>query len=390
MDTESSSPATAAFLSASSVNHPAFDQFVATIAALRAPDGCPWDREQTHASIAKNMIEEAYEAVDAIEAGDVPHLREELGDVLLQVVLQSQIAADAGEFDIDDVCADVNAKMVRRHPHVFGEARAANASEVLDLWDQVKLAERAAATPVSASGNTGSSAVSTSVAPSPMSADAAKPLASAISQPSVEGLLDGIPTSFPALMQAQKISRKAASAGFEWDSLEDVWDKVREEIGELREAYAVAPKAANGKVDAGAAREAATAATQRAAGDQPAEGGSAGEVAPTEGGSTGDTAPAKGGSTAEAVPAEGGSTGDDGAQRAVAAVEEELGDVLFLLVNVGRRMGVDAESALRATCAKFRRRWAFMERAAQADGRRVEELAADEREALWEKAKKNI
>ena len=114
-------------------DHPCFDDFVATIAALRAPDGCPWDRAQTHQSIAHNMIEEAYEAVDAIESGDTAHLREELGDVLLQVVLQSQIAADAGAFDIDDVCADVNAKMIRRHPHVFGEARADNASEVLDL-----------------------------------------------------------------------------------------------------------------------------------------------------------------------------------------------------------------------------------------------------------------
>ena len=127
------------------VDHPAFDQFVATIAALRAPDGCPWDREQTHESIAHNMIEEAYEAVDAIESTDVPHLREELGDVLLQVVLHSQIASDAGEFTIDDVCADVNAKMIRRHPHVFGEATAENANDVLGLWDQVKLAERRSA-----------------------------------------------------------------------------------------------------------------------------------------------------------------------------------------------------------------------------------------------------
>ena len=103
-------------------NHAEFDAFVETIAKLRAPDGCPWDREQTHASIAHNMIEEAYEAVDAIEARDVAHLREELGDVLLQVVLQSQIAADAGEFTIDDVCRDINEKMVRRHPLIFGEA----------------------------------------------------------------------------------------------------------------------------------------------------------------------------------------------------------------------------------------------------------------------------
>ena len=103
-------------------NHAEFDAFVETIAKLRAPDGCPWDREQTHASIAHNMIEEAYEAVDAIEAHDAAHLREELGDVLLQVVLQSQIAADAGEFTIDDVCRDINEKMVRLHPHIRGSA----------------------------------------------------------------------------------------------------------------------------------------------------------------------------------------------------------------------------------------------------------------------------
>lgn len=303
--------------------HPAFDGFVTTIAALRAPDGCPWDRAQSHESIAHNMIEEAYEAVDAIESGDVKHLREELGDVLLQVVLQSQIAADAGEFDIDDVCADVDAKMIRRHPHVFGEARAANASEVLDLWDQVKLAERGAGEPAAPAEGPAADAPADSSAPAP------------------EGLLDGVPTSFPALMQAQKISRKAASAGFEWDALDDVWEKVREEVSELREAYAAAPKAANGKVDAGAAAGSSSA-----------------------------------GCALFRTP-----------EQAVAAVEEEFGDVLFSLVNVGRRMGVDAEGALRATCAKFRRRWAHMEQAAREGGSSVEALEPDEREALWGQAK---
>ncbi|MDY3949839.1 MAG: nucleoside triphosphate pyrophosphohydrolase [Eggerthella lenta] len=310
--TASPSPAAplASQLAANPCSHPSFDQFVATIAALRAPDGCPWDRTQTHQSIAHNMIEEAYEAVDAIEAADVAHLREELGDVLLQVVLQSQIASDAGEFDIDDVCADVNEKMVRRHPHVFGEAQAANAGDVLDLWDRVKMAEKGAADEA---------------------ADGAGERR--------EGLLDGVPTSFPALMQAQKISRKAAAAGFEWDSLDGVWEKVREEIAELQEAYAVAPKAANGKVDAAAVS-----------------------------------------SDAAVDPA--------AAEAAVAAVEDELGDVLFSLVNVGRRMGVDAEGALRSTCRKFRDRWAWMEQAAWQQGRTIEDLSGDERETLWEEAKK--
>ena len=151
------------------------------------------------------MIEEAYEAVDAIEMGDVSHMREELGDVLLQVVLQSQIAADAGEFDIEDVAADVDAKMVRRHPHVFGDEAAAGASEVLSLWDKVKLQEKQAADQAGEEGG---------------------------DEPPA-GLLDGVPVSYPALMQAQKISRKAAAAGFEWETLEDVWGQVRSEIDEL-------------------------------------------------------------------------------------------------------------------------------------------------------------
>lgn len=205
-----------------------FDAFVKTIAALRAPDGCPWDREQTHASIAHNMIEEAYEAVDAIEQADVAHLREELGDVLLQVVLQSQIAADAGEFTIEDVCRDINEKMIRRHPHVFGEANAATAAEVTALWDAVKLAENKAAQTgavvtdaADAGENIGGVAVS--------GADEA-------AEPRPAGLLDGVPTSFPALMQAQKISRKAVAAGFEWECEADVWAKVEEEIAEFKAA----------------------------------------------------------------------------------------------------------------------------------------------------------
>lgn len=256
-----------------------FAAFVDTIAALRAPNGCPWDREQTHESIARNMIEEAYEAVDAIEQYDAPHLREELGDVLLQVVLQSQIAADAGEFTVADVCRDVNAKMIRRHPHVFGEAAAGSAEDVLSIWDNVKLAEKSAA-----------------------DAQAEEP----------EGLLDSVPVSFPALLQAYKISRKAVAAGFEWDTVEDVWAKVEEEIAEFKQACR-----------------------------------------------------------------------SDDAQ----AKELEFGDVLFSLVNVARKEGIDAETALRATCRKFRERWAFMEGAAWGQGKRIEELDMDEMQQLWDQAK---
>lgn len=256
-----------------------FAAFVDTIAALRAPDGCPWDREQTHESIAHNMIEEAYEAVDAIEQHDPTHLREELGDVLLQVVLQSQIAADAGEFTVADVCNDVNQKMIRRHPHIFGDAQAASADEVLTLWDSVKMAEKNAAD-------------------------------EQVQQPT--GLLDGVPVSFPALMQAHKISRKAVAAGFEWESVEDVWAKVEEEIAEFKEAC-------------------------------------------------------KNGTAQEK--------------------ELEFGDVLFSLVNVARKVGVDAETALRASCRKFRERWAFMEGAAWGQGLRVEDLSMEELQQLWDQAK---
>ena len=256
-----------------------FAAFVDTIAALRAPNGCPWDREQTHESIARNMIEEAYEAVDAIEQRDTTHLREELGDVLLQVVLQSEIAADAGEFTVADVCRDVNAKMIRRHPHVFGKAAAGSAEDVLSIWDNVKLAEKSAA-----------------------DAQTEEP----------EGLLDSVPASFPALLQAYKISRKAVAAGFEWDTVEDVWAKVEEEIAEFKQACR-----------------------------------------------------------------------SDDAQ----AKELEFGDVLFSLVNVARKEGIDAETALRATCRKFRERWAFMEGAAWGQGKRIEELDMDEMQQLWDQAK---
>ena len=185
--------------------HPEFDRLVRTMWRLRQPDGCPWDREQTHRSITRNMIEEAYEAVDAIESDDTPHLLEELGDVLEQVVLHAQIAADDGAFTIDDVVAGLNEKLVRRHPHVFGEhVAASDGAEVMDIWDDVKAAERAAA----AEGDE----------PEP-------------------GLLDSIPRGLPSLMQCQKLSKRAAKAGFEWADEGGVWDKVAEERAEFeREA----------------------------------------------------------------------------------------------------------------------------------------------------------
>lgn len=261
--------------------HPDFDALVRTVWRLRQPDGCPWDREQTHQSIAKNMIEEAFEAVDAIEGSQTRHMEEELGDVLMQVVLHAQIASDEGAFDIDDVCCGISEKLVRRHPHVFGDAHANDADEVLGIWDQVKLGEHKKA------GEEASQAGERR-----------------------EGLLDGVPVQLPALMQAQKISRKAAAAGFEWRTTDDVWAQVYSEIDEFRAEP-------SGSLEA----------------------------------------------------------------------ELEFGDILFALINVARREHIDAESALRATCAKFRRRWASMEEAAWASGRDIADVSNDEQEALWAAAK---
>ena len=257
--------------------HPEFDRLVRTMWRLRQPDGCPWDREQTHRSITKNMVEEAYEAVEAIEANDREHLIEELGDVLEQVVLHAQIAADDGAFTIDDVVAGLNEKLVRRHPHVFGEhAAAGDGGEVQDIWDDVKAAERAA------SGE----------------------------KDAPQGLLDSVPRSLPALMQAQKISKRAAKAGFEWETVADIWDKVAEERAEFE-------------------REAP-------------------------------------GSDARAL---------------------EFGDLLFALVNVARREGVDAEEALAASNRKFRARWSRMEELARAEGLDLDELDTERLNELWDHAK---
>lgn len=199
--------------------HPEFDRLIRTIWRLRQEDGCPWDKEQTHQSISRNMIEEAYEAVEAIAEGSPEHLEEELGDVLEQVLLHSQIESDGGAvggardraagtagvraagFDIDDVCRALNQKLVRRHPHVFGPeaGSTSSAAAVLDVWESVKAEERA----------------------------------SAEDTVHTEGLLDSVPQSLPALMQAQKISKRAAKMGFEWASVDDVWDKVAEERTEF-------------------------------------------------------------------------------------------------------------------------------------------------------------
>ncbi|HEY5506009.1 MAG TPA: nucleoside triphosphate pyrophosphohydrolase [Coriobacteriia bacterium] len=249
-----------------------FDDLVRIMAVLRAPDGCPWDREQTHMSLRRHLLEESYEAVAAIESGDDAEIRDELGDILLQVVFHAQIAAEEGRFDIDDVATAIVEKLERRHPHIFGDAVADTADEVVTRWDAIKRTENV---------------------------EKERP-----------GVLDGIAPTLPALAYAEKISRRAVGVGFEWETVDDVWEKVREEIGELQETSHGTPEA-----------------------------------------------------------------------------EDELGDVLFTLVNVGRKMGIDPEQALRMTCAKFIRRFSAMERFAAEDGRELADMGIDEQEALWRRAK---
>jgi tetrapyrrole methylase family protein/MazG family protein len=247
---------------------------------LRAPDGCPWDREQTHESLRNHLLEEAYEVYDAL--GEGPASRElagELGDLLLQVVLHAQLAAEEGVFDLTDVWQALATKIVRRHPHVFGEAEARTASDVNRQWERIKQGERAEA---AAAG------------------DGAEPPRSA---------LDGISRSLPALAASQEMQERAANLGYDWPSIDGVLDKVREEVGELVEA-------------------------------------------------------------------------DNDAERA-----EELGDLLFVLVNVGRKSDIEVEAALRAANDKFRRRFRHVELAAAARGTALRDMTFEELDALWDAAK---
>jgi tetrapyrrole methylase family protein/MazG family protein len=242
---------------------------------LRRPDGCPWDREQTHQSLRNHLLEEAYEVYDALEAGATPGLAEELGDLLLQVVLHAQLAAEAGVFDLADVQASIATKIVRRHPHVFGESEAATASDVNRQWERIKAEERAS------SGDGGAE----------------------------RSALDGISASLPALAASQEMQERAANLGYDWPSLDGVLDKVSEEIAELREA----------------------------------------------------------------------ASAEDWT--------EEFGDLLFVLVNVARKRGIEAEAAVRAANDKFRRRFRSVERQAAERGTPLRDLDFEELDALWRNAK---
>lgn len=311
-------------------SHLDFSYFVELIRVLRAPGGCPWDQEQTHSSIKKNVIEEAYEVAQAIELGRPQELCDELGDLLEQVVLHAQIAQDAGTFDIDDVCRAVTEKMVRRHPHVFIESKEAldrfyadnpglaevmkvqlgegleqanSGKEVLNLWDQVKLMEKELKRQ-----ELNRSQVQAAV--ESIGREASSDATPALAQPPKESIMDSIPYELPALMQADKISRKAASIGFEWNTIDEVWQMVDGEIQELK-----------------------------------------------------DAAP--------------------GTQEQLL----EMGDVFFSLVNIARKLGIDPEAALRAANQKFMNRFRHMEKLADKQGRTLQECK-DDFENFWEDAKR--
>jgi nucleoside triphosphate diphosphatase len=247
-----------------------FARLVDIIARLRAPDGCPWDRKQTHASLREGLLEECYEVLAAIDENAPEKLREELGDLLLHIVFQAQIASQDGEFDLADVLVDINRKLIRRHPHIFGDGQAADADAVARGWEQLKKAER------------GEDANS----------------------------LESVPLAMPSLSYSASVQGRVARLGFDWDEDDGVLEKLVEEVGEFSRAT-------------------------------------------------------------------------DQAER-----EDEFGDILFTLVNFGRRGGIDAESALRAANQKFYRRFTCMEKLCRERGAEFEKMPFAAKNELWEEAKR--
>ncbi|HVF58057.1 MAG TPA: nucleoside triphosphate pyrophosphohydrolase [Pyrinomonadaceae bacterium] len=277
-----------------------FEDLVALMATLRSPEGCPWDREQTYATLAPMLLEEAYEAFEAVEAareGRPSELRDELGDLLFQIVFYAQVAGERGEFSINDVVEAIHTKMVRRHPHVFGDVTVRDNEELLRNWEAMKAEEKRAAGKDGKDDDKDSS------------------------------LLDGVSAKAPALMEAHQLTTKAARVGFDWQRLEDIFDKLQEEVGELRDAI----------------KE--QAAVARPSGDAP----------PPE----------------------------DGAER----VREEVGDLLFAVANIARHLQVEPEAALKLTNRKFRRRFRHIERGLASRGRALGDATLDEMEELWQEAK---
>jgi MazG family protein len=257
-----------------------FPELVAIMDRLLAPDGCPWDREQTLESLRPFLIEESYEVLEAMERGTPAEHCDELGDLLMQIVFQAALRRGEGTFAIDDVVRAINDKLVRRHPHVFADAHADTSAQVLQQWNEIKDREKREAAENAAPPRT----------------------------------LDGVPLALPALARAQKLSERAGRVGFDWPGVEGSLAKVREELGEIEDVIAASPLN-------------------------------------------------------------------------VAAAEHEIGDLLFAVVNVARKLGVDAETALRGSSARFTERFAHIEDRLRERGSTPKQSTLEEMDALWDEAK---
>jgi MazG family protein len=264
-----------------------FERLVGIMEKLRGPDGCPWDKEQDFNSLKPMLVEEVYEVLEAIENGDFEGMSEELGDLLLHVVFHAHLGKEAGRFDINTVIDTISAKLIRRHPHVFGNESASTAEEVIRNWEAIKAQEKAE------KQKNGSA--------------------------ERRSLLDGIPSKLPAIHEAHQISARAARVGFDWPDLEGIFDKLQEEVNELKEVIA---------------------------------------------------------------------GGGDGERRE--RLEDEIGDMLFVIVNIARRLKIDCESALKRANRKFKSRFQYMEGELGRQGKTLQEASLEEMEALWQKAKSEI
>jgi MazG family protein len=287
-----------------------FERAVAIMARLRAPGGCPWDREQTFDSIKPYTLEETYEVLEAIDNRDWEELSGELGDLLLQVLFYSEMSKEQGTFTIDEVLEKLSAKLVNRHPHVFGDVQAETASQVVRNWEAIKAEEKKKRLEAG-----GGKAVKDAEVPA--------------------SILGGVSSAMPALLEAHKLSSRAAHVGFDWPNVEGLFDKLREETEELREQLAEFP----------------------GPGPRPHGRGVAGSGKAT-------------------VP-----------DKLRARLEEEVGDLFFVLVNIARYLSLDPESALKKTNRKFKRRFQWMEQRLRESGRDPEQATMDELESLWQQAK---
>ncbi|HYR41756.1 MAG TPA: nucleoside triphosphate pyrophosphohydrolase [Terriglobia bacterium] len=264
-----------------------FERLVGIMEKLRGPNGCPWDKEQDFNSLKPMLVEEVYEVIEAIDNGDFEGLSEELGDLLLHVVFHAHLGKEAGQFDINTVLDTVSDKLVRRHPHVFGNESASTAEEVIKNWETIKAREKA----------------------------------QKLKNGSAEqrSLLEGIPSKLPAIHEAHQISSRVARVGFDWPDLEGIFDKLQEEVNELKDVI---------------------------------------------------------------------SAGGDGGRRE--RLEDEIGDMLFVIVNIARYLKIDSESALKRANRKFKSRFQFMEGELAKQGKTLEQTPLEEMEALWQKAKSEI